>query len=449
MSNELERKHDSAPPRAQKASKAIFLHLWHILRHNLGWKLLALFLAVALWAGLITQDPTLTREKTFSDVPVTISGADMLKRNALINLTDLSANPPTVRLKVDVPQKEYENVTSANYNVRVDLSRVTTPGKQEVKITATSSSSYGTVVEVVPDTLQLDVEKYDTKYRIPVTVVRDGDPPSGYYGSSPSVDPPMMAISGPVSLVGMVSRAVAMYDQSALPAREGLVRSSVPIKLVDASGNEINSDLIEITSESVLLSNVVVEQTLYETKLLDLSQKTLTSGTPNAGYQVKNISISPSQIVVAGRSEVLSQMKNIFLKAPIDLNGVTESFTAMVSLFQPAEITYMSSTSVSVTVEIEPVRSNRFFESLRIETLGLADGYSLSLDKTRASVTINGPKLWLDKLKSSGIVLTADLTGLKEGVHNVPLLCSIADSEQVNYTYATDPAIVQATLTIK
>ena len=38
--------------------RAIFLQNW-------GTKLLALVISIALWAGLITQDPTLTREKQF------------------------------------------------------------------------------------------------------------------------------------------------------------------------------------------------------------------------------------------------------------------------------------------------------------------------------------------------------------------------------------------------
>ena len=37
-----------------------------ILLENWGTKLLAIFIAVALWAGLITQDPALTREKVFT-----------------------------------------------------------------------------------------------------------------------------------------------------------------------------------------------------------------------------------------------------------------------------------------------------------------------------------------------------------------------------------------------
>jgi YbbR domain-containing protein len=449
VSNELERRPDSAIRRGGKRGKAVIFRLWHMLRHNLGWKILALFLAVALWAGLITQDPSLTREKSFTDVPVTISGADTLKRNGLIVTSDLTANPPAVRLKVDVPQKEYNNVTAGNYNVRIDLSRIIVPGVQEVRISASSTSAYGSVVEIYPDTIKVDVEKYDTSYRIPVTLSREGELPSNFYSSSPSVEPPTVAISGPKSLVDRVSRAVATYDQSTLPAREGPVSFAVPFILVDAAGAQISSDLIDVTSESVLLKNVILEQTLYNTRIIDLSQAALTTGTPDDGYQVKSVSVTPSQIVAAGRSESLSQIDNLFLESPVNVDGRTESFTDVIKVRQPAEIENLSSTSVTVTVEIEPVNTNRSFDNLHIDTLGLADGLALAVDKSRASVTISGPKLWVDSLKASGVTLSADLTGLKEGVYNVPLLCTVTDSEQIKYTYATDPAIVQVTLTSK
>ncbi len=457
MSNELERRPDSVIRRGGKKGQAVIFRLWHMLRHNLGWKVLALFLAVGLWAGLITQDPTLTREKTFSDVPVTISGADTLKRNGLIVTSDLTANPPTVRLKVDVPQKEYGNVTASNYNVRIDLSRISIPkdndkaipSEQEIKITASSTSAYGSVVEIVPDTIKVEVEEYKTRNRIPVTLGREGELPPNIYSSPPSVDPPTLTISGPKSLVDRVNRAVATYDQSSLPAAEGLYRPSARIKLEDGARNEIKSSLIEVTNESVLLDSVIVEQMLYNTRVIDLSQVALTTGKPGVGYQVKSVSVTPSQIVAAGRLESLDEIDNLFLESPVSVDGATESFTRVIKVRQPAEIENLSSTSVTVTVEIEPVNANRSFDNLRISTLGLADGLALAVDKSRASVTISGPKLWVDSLKASGITLSADLTGLKEGVYNVPILCTVADSEQIKYTYATDPAIVQVTLTSK
>ena len=63
--------------------------LKHLFLHN-GWlKLIAVLISVILWAGLISQDETITRDKTFQNVPVTVTGQETLKNNAYIVVSDL------------------------------------------------------------------------------------------------------------------------------------------------------------------------------------------------------------------------------------------------------------------------------------------------------------------------------------------------------------------------
>ena len=70
--------------------KQILQTILRILRNNWPFKLLALLLSIVLWAGLITQDPDLTREKVFDDVKINITGKDALQRNGLIVTSDLN-----------------------------------------------------------------------------------------------------------------------------------------------------------------------------------------------------------------------------------------------------------------------------------------------------------------------------------------------------------------------
>ena len=84
--------------------KAVLRKLKSLLLENWGTKLLALLIAVALWAGLITQDPTLTREKVFADAAVTVNGEDTLKRYGFIVLEDLDEVLSGVDVRVNVPQ---------------------------------------------------------------------------------------------------------------------------------------------------------------------------------------------------------------------------------------------------------------------------------------------------------------------------------------------------------
>ena len=283
--------------------RLVLCHIWQALKKNWGFKVLALLIAIVLWAGLISQDPTLTREKTFTDVTLNVTGADTLKRNGLIVTSDLSNLLSGATVWVDVPQMQYANASAHNYSVRIDLSRIRETGVQQVKVQSTSSSTWGSVTEIYPETVEIEVEEYITRYRIPVSIVTTGEAPAGYYAATPSLDPPLVAVSGPRSLVEKIARAEATLELNTLPAREGLVRTSVPFRLLDSNGNAVESDLLEITSESVLVDSVVVEQYLYSEREIDMNTLGLTTGEVATGYEIKSVTVTPATITAAGWAE--------------------------------------------------------------------------------------------------------------------------------------------------
>ena len=208
------------------------------MRHNWPWKLLALFLALCLWAGLISQDATLTRERVFNDVPLNITGADSLRRNnGLIVLSGLEPENLSVRMRVEVPQREYAFVASSNYNPRLDLTRISEPGEQTLRVVTMSSSTYGSVEDVSPSTVTVLVDEYVTNYRVPVSVNVIGEYPSGFYGGSISRDPAVAAVSGPRTVVDQIARIAVDYSASSLSPRAGFVRTAIPIRFYDSENN--------------------------------------------------------------------------------------------------------------------------------------------------------------------------------------------------------------------
>ena len=74
----------------------------HLLLHN-GWlKLIAILISVFLWAGLISQDESITRDKAFQDVKVTITGQETMKNSGFIVTTDLSDLNRTLGHSIDL-----------------------------------------------------------------------------------------------------------------------------------------------------------------------------------------------------------------------------------------------------------------------------------------------------------------------------------------------------------
>ena len=440
-----------SPQQPQKGGRGreLLRSLGRLLTHNWGAKILSLFLAVVLWAGLITQDPTLTREKNFTDVTISVSGMDSIKRNGFIVVSDLSAVLGGATLRVEVPQMQYQNAQASHYNLRIDLSRVTQAGVQDIKVQSTNSSTYGSVEEITPAVVQIEVEEYVTRYRIPVNVNTVGDAPRGYYAGTPSLDPPMVAVSGPRSLVEQIVRAEAVLDLGSLTAREGTVRNAVGFHLLDEQGNPVESELLSVTSEGVLMDSVIVEQYLYPEKTLSLSDVGLVTGTVAEGYEIKSVTMTPETVVAAGKSMNIDLLDSLYPSASVDVTGRSASFQEQVRVRRPTELIYLSADSVTVEVEIGPIIQKKGFTDKTITVVNLDSGLKATLENKTASVILNGPQLWITKLRTRDVTLTCDASGLTEGVYDLPVLCQVADDDGQTYTVEVTPMSVQVTISEK
>lgn len=425
---------------------AILRKLKSILLENWGAKLLAILIAVALWAGLITQDPTLTREKQFTEVSVNVIGADTLKRNGFIVLEDVDEVLNNVAVRVSVPQGQYTTAAASNYSVRIDLSRINQAGEQEIKILSTNSSTYGSVMEIVPPTVTLTVDEYVTRYRIPVTVVTEGDAPEGFYAAEPSTDPPMIAVSGPKTIVNQIVSAQVIADQALLTAKEGTIRRALPFTLVDETGAVIQSDLLQVTSESVLLDSVIVEQAVYSQRTVELSDLGLVIGEPADGYEIKGVYMTPGSVTIAGRASIIEDINLLYADGTVNVNGLTESINKSLRVRQPSTLRYVSTDLVTVAVEIEPIITSYAFESW-VELQGLNSTLREAGGIRTAIVHVTGPQPWLDSLDSTDVTITCDLSSITvSGTYTLPLNCSVKGSEGKSYTCEINPATVVVTV---
>lgn len=413
-----------------------------MLLDNWGTKLLALMIAIALWAGLITQDPSLTREKQFTGVTVNVTGSDTLRRNGYIVLEDLDEVMDDFTVRVNVPQGQYAAAQPSNYSLRLDLSRIKEAGEQNVKVLFTNTSTYGKVTEIVPSSITLTVDEYVTRYRIPVTVVEVGDTPDGFYAMSPSTDPPMVAVSGPKTLVEKIVSAQVVADQSTLPAREGSVRRALSFKMVDENGQAIESDMLQVTSESVLLDSVIVDQTLYANRVVSMSDAGLVTGQPADGYEVKGVYITPGSVTIAGKADAIDDIDLLYANGNVDITGCTESIKKVLLLKSPSAVKYASTDVVTVAVEIGPIMTGRAYVApIRIQNLPI---YLMETSGMQsATVYINGAQNWLDGFSSSAINISCDLGSITEpGEYEVPLNCTVLGGENQSYTCDIMPQTV-------
>ncbi len=329
--------------------------LKHLILHNGAFKLLAIVISLVLWAGLISQDETLTRDKTFNDVSVNITGTDTMKRNGYIVVSDMSEMLSNVSATAAVPQQQYDTVDVSSYNIRVELSRISGTGEQELKLQSTNSSTYGKVTSISPSSVKVMVEDYVTRYRIPVSVTISGELPPNWYISTPSVDPPLVVVSGPKSIVNSISRARVFLDPGEVEWTEGTMVTAAELKLFSRSGEEVNSSLLEISYDGLTLDGAVLEATILPTQTFEVTDLISTLNEVAEGCEVKEIHVSPENITVAARQEVLDQMSELALSERyVDLNNLSETTSFQIKVSKPSEDAVLSNDTITVTVEIGP-----------------------------------------------------------------------------------------------
>ena len=324
--------------------------------HNWPMKVICILMAVLLWGTLISQDASLTRTKVFENVKVNVINQTAMERNGFIVVGGLE-QISNVRVTAEVPQNYYDTVTPSGYSIHVDLSAIDRTGQVSVPINHTRHVNYGAVTELSVKEVVLEVEEYVTRSRIPVKVSLEGEMPAGLYGSNSNilVDPEYVTIAGPKSKVQSVVRCVAVYDLSLLSGEAGLERTACAFVLEDAAGKAVSTENITVTLGNTKIDSIIAEQTLYKTVEMPLDTDALIKGEVAQGYRITNVTVSPESIVMAVRDENAFAGDLKYLDGAVDVSGLSESTTQVLSIIRPGDVINMNSDVAYVTVEIEKV----------------------------------------------------------------------------------------------
>ena len=402
--------------------------------------------AVVCWSALVASDGTLTRQKTFANVAVTVTGEAALKSRGYIVMDDILEKVPAVKMTVEVTQANYNRVSGTAYNPHFDLSQITGEGENELSVTYYSSQLYGPVVSCEPASITVNVERYITR-RVPVVLEMTGTIPEGLYLDSYKTDPTTLSVSGPQSLVASVARVVARLDQSALSERRMTDRSALNIELQDSQGNVVVSDKLEITNQSVITNSVVVETELVPMKNVPLEAQSFVTGKPAEGYELTAIELAEETVPVAARQELLDAIDALTTDSPLNIGGATEDVTGYVRLKKLTGVENTLPTEIGVTARISEKQTECTLRRLPIQTDGLADHLTASLSTASTTAQRTGGYTFINALDASSVHLFVDVSGLEEGVYTLPVQIHIDNAPE--FTCALSSPEVTVTLQAK
>ena len=399
-----------------------------ILSSNAFLLIVSFLAALLTWGALVAADGTLMREKTMTNVPVSVSGETSLRTRGYIVMDDIKTLLPGIKMNVEVTQSNYSRVTGSSFNPHIDLTDVTGAGENELEVSF-GTTAYGRVISCEPKSIKVNVERYVTR-RVPVLLLTYGQTPDGLYMDSAKSDPSSLSISGPQSIVSTIARVVARADLSQMSAERMSDRIAVPIELQTTAGDVVVSDKVQVTNQSVMTDTVVVEIELLPVKDIPLALDAFVTGKPAEGYELYAVEAAQTYLPVSAKPEVLDALEYLTTDNPMNIDGATQDVAGMIRLKRPTGIENGVPYDVSVTAKIREKEIERTFRSVNVEVMGADDAMNVVLEKKQLTVQVGGGYGFVSGLEKDAIRLYVDAAGLAPCKHTLPVQIDIDNAPE-------------------
>lgn len=344
--------------RFKRVMKLILLGIRHLITHNRWAKLIALIISLVIWAGLISQDPDLTRDKTFQNITISVNGSAALRNRGFIVVSNLEEALMNISAVASVPQQKVDEADQAAYNFRVDLSRINAAGEQELKILSSNNSTYGEVTSISPSTVTVSIAKYDERQRVPLNLKVTGEEPEGWHMRRSAVDPVLVTVNGPQELVQSISRGLVFLNLDEVTWEEGATLENLEIKLYNRSGEEVSNEYLTIETGQMIIESAVVEEYIVPTRSFDTQEAIGELIHPAEGFQLVSFSASPETVVIADAGNVLNSMAFLGFEGTDALQGLTQSGEVTLTVAKPsADSEILTNSYVRVRYQISPTEA--------------------------------------------------------------------------------------------
>jgi len=374
--------------------------------HNWPLKLAAVALASLLYGGLVLSQTT----QPFDDpVPIRIENApaDVIVLSNLGSVTRISyVAPPDLGLRID----------SATFDASIDLSTVQPTGQAvSVRVTVEAVDGRIQVLDFEPKEISLTVDRVGSK-EVPIEAILQ-PLPSGLDAGDPILDNDSAIVSGPQSVVATV---VKVQAEVSIDATGVDVNELVPLIPVDVNGHRLGAEE-RIEVEPAVVRVRVPVFTDRRTKSLPVTP--VITGTPIAGFAVASVTVDPAVVNVEGDANDLAGLERLDT-APVVVTGTSSELVQEVGIILPPGVQAFGGGTVVVTVRLRPITETRTYSAGLILVGERPDRrYELSTD--RVLMTIAGSVAELDRLATTSLTLTVDVTGLDPGTRSVAVSANL------------------------
>ncbi len=390
---------------------------------DIGWKLLSLAIAVALWFMVInTENPLETRSYTAS---VQIQNEESLFERGYVVVNEDEINSTRVMVRLRGQRLALDTLSQSNTKVQaiVDLSNVIYSYNGEpvsVPVNIVIPSVVNNSFEILSKSVQsvtVDIQPYINKDFTVKPVVNYSDESSGELINTVT-SPSTITAYGAKSVINSIAEVRASVTPEVL--ENDMVMTAVPTAY-DAEGNVVNNVTFSSSELSVKIS-------MDDMKSVRIAVDT--TGRPAEDYQVTGLYLSPETIDVAGSEEALSGISVIRLP-DIDIAGMDSNIikTFDIGDYLPDGVRIVGGTdTVTATVTLERnEEKNIVIPADSITDNGTTpEGLTAHIESEDIEITVSGPAGKLELV--DGVNAYVDLSGYEAGTYeDVPVVIELPD----------------------
>jgi YbbR domain-containing protein len=370
----------------------------------------AFVLAMAAWiAAVSTSDPN--EINTYSQ-PIQIETRGQDK-----GLIIVGEPVRTVRVTMNAPRSLWQqlNTTPNQINAFIDLSGLP-KGSYKVPVQVMVNLKPVEIITINPQEISLTLEPLIAS-SFPLQLVTRGEPAIGYQAETADVDPKLVEVTGPESLVKQVVNVRTTIDIT--QAQEN-INVSLDCLAVDINGDPVEG--ITLSPGKVLVNQPITQKGGYRNVVV----KVVSQGKLANGYRLTNISVFPPNITVFSENPLLvEELPGYVETQPIILDNLKNDLNVPAELDLPVGVSVVGDQVVMVLASIDPIESSLTISKITIVPIGLAEGYTVQISPGVVDILLSGPLPVLDILKANEILVTINLDGKEAGTYQVSPIVQI------------------------
>lgn len=382
------------------------------------WMAISLLASLLLWV-YVTESEGENIERSFPGVQVRFDGESTMRDTREMIVSDDSTT--SVKVTLTGSRRALSALSNADLSAVIDLSRITRTGNYQLAPTIsfpsrTDTSAIASIV-IDPDSVSFYVDKLDKK-TLEVRGVFNGSTAEGYSADPLSFSPSTVIVYGPGKVLDTVDAAYVEVNRTDVDRTLSFDSTFV---LLDAEGNEVESDALSFNTEQVNVTLPVraVKEVYLTVELV-----------PGGGATEKNVrwSLEPGSITLLGDAEVLSGVNSITV-ARIELAQVEDAMqeTYRVELPNDTEL-IVGARETTLTLELQDLETAYYtIDKSNISFINVSEGYTALAEDSLDKVRIRGSHAVLEQLSDLNIRAVADLKnyGTATGRFTVPVQISI------------------------